>query len=283
MTTNDATTRRARAVAPSTRVRLPEDVSLIDESTPTPVANPSHEDTFRLPVGLRVCVIVPALNEGASVAAVVAAVNKALPGAQVVVIDDGSTDDTGLRALEAGAVVVPLPVNVGIGGAVQTGYRFAERNGFDVAIQIDGDGQHDPAETRLLLEPLVSGEADMAIGSRWLGRGDYLAPRGRRFGMRILSRLVTWRSGATFTDTTSGFRAVGTTGIALFAEHYPVDYPEVETIVLGSQHGLRIVEVPVRMAQREHGLSSISGLGSAYYMARVILVLVVGNTEWRDL
>jgi len=238
------------------------------------------DDGCRLPVGLQICVIVPALNESTTVGGVVASVQQALPGSRVVVIDDGSTDDTGARALEAGAAVIPLPVNVGIGGAVQTGYRFAARNGFDVAIQIDGDGQHDPAETRHLLGPIVSGEADMVVGSRWLGRGDYLAPRSRRFGMRILSALVTWRAGATFTDTTSGFRAVGRTGIALFAEHYPPDFPEVETIVLGRRKGLRIVEVPVSMSHREHGSSSISGLRSAYYMARVILTLLVGNSDW---
>jgi len=281
MTTNDATTRRHLPAAPTSRDVAPGGPGSPDAPEPAAAEDAARQDRFRLPVGLRVCVIVPALNEGGSVGAVVASVEQALPGAQVVVIDDGSTDDTGVRALEAGAAVIPLPVNLGIGGAVQTGYRFAAMNGFDVAIQIDGDGQHDPEETRLLLGPLIEGDADMTIGSRWLGRGDYLAPRSRRFGMRILSRLVTWRAGATFTDTTSGFRAVGANGMALFAEHYPVDYPEVETIVLASQHGLRIVEVPVRMTHREHGSSSISGLGSAYYMARVILALVAGNTDWR--
>jgi hypothetical protein len=254
--------------------------SVAQDARPPVATTVSAEHSFLLPVGLRVCVIVPALNEGASVGSVVASVARSLPGAQVVVIDDGSTDDTGARALEAGAVVVPLPVNVGIGGAVQTGYRFAARNGFDIAVQIDGDGQHDPAEMHLLLGPIIRGEADMSVGSRWLGRGDYLAPRGRRFGMRVLAALVTWRAGAAFTDTTSGFRAVGRNGIALFAEHYPPDFPEVETIVLGCRHDIRIVEVPVRMTHREHGTSSISGFRSGYFMARVILALLVGSTTW---
>ncbi len=240
-----------------------------------------HEAGTESGIELSTCVIVPSFNEGRSVASVVASIHVAMPGAQVVVVNDGSTDDTARQAARAGAVVITLPVNLGIGGAVQTGYRYALRNGFDVAMQIDGDGQHDPAEAARLLEPLIENRADMTVGSRWLGRGDYVAATSRRFGMRILARLVRWRTGKTFTDTTSGFRAVGRRGIELFASTYPTDFPEVESLVLGTHHGLRIVEVPVQMTARLHGRSSIAGLRSAYYMLRMIVSLIVGspNTE----
>lgn len=227
--------------------------------------------------GAGLCVIVPAHNEAASVADVVGSVYRALPLARVVVVDDGSFDDTAAQGAAAGAAVISLPVNLGIGGAVQAGFRYAVRHGFDMAVQVDGDGQHDPAETALLLEPIRAGAADMTIGSRWLGRGDYDAPAGRRIGMKILSALVAHRTGRTFTDTTSGFRAVGRAGIALFADHYPVDFPEVEALVLASRHGLRLQEVPVRMEARLHGRSSIAGIRSLYYMARVCLVLLVDS------
>jgi glycosyltransferase involved in cell wall biosynthesis len=220
-------------------------------------------------------VIVPAYNEGATVASVVSSIRRALPGTHVVVVDDGSEDDTSARAAAAGASVMTLPVNLGIGGAMQAGYRYALRRGFDVAMQVDGDGQHDPAEAGRLLAPIVSGEADMVVGSRWLGRGDYEAPSSRRLGMRILARLVRWRTGAVFTDTTSGFRAVGPSGVALFAHSYPADFPEVESLVVAKDHGLRIQEVGVHMNDRSHGRSSIAGVRSAYYMLRVVTVLVV--------
>jgi len=225
----------------------------------------------------RICVVVPAFNEARSIARVVERLHLSLPDAHVVVVNDGSEDDTARRALRAGATVITLPVNLGIGGAVQVGYRYALRHRFDVAIQVDGDDQHDPAEIERLLAPIREGRAEMAVGSRWLGRGDYVATTGRRFAMRFLARLVSWRTGATFTDTTSGFRAVGVEGIALFARSYPTDFPEVESLVLASRNGLRLEEVPVRMSPRGHGQSSITGFRSAYYMARVTVALVVGS------
>jgi glycosyltransferase involved in cell wall biosynthesis len=226
-------------------------------------------------VGERLLVIVPAYNEAPVIASVVTRIRQALPEARTLVVSDGSTDDTAVRARQAGAVVAELPVNLGIGGAVQTGYRYALRHGFDVAIQIDGDGQHDPAEVGRLLAPLRQGRADLVVGSRWLGRGEYVAPMGRRVGMHLLAAMVRWRTGQPVTDTTSGFRAAGPRAIRLFAHHYPADFPEVESLVLARRHGLRLLEVPVAMRPRAHGRSSIAGLRSAYYMARVGLALVV--------
>jgi hypothetical protein len=230
----------------------------------------------------RICVVIPAFNEANSVVRVIERAHQAIPEAHVVVVNDGSKDDTAVRALRAGATVIPLPVNLGIGGAVQAGYLYALRHGFDIAIQVDGDDQHDPAEIDRLLDPIRNRRADMTVGSRWLGRGDYVAPAGRRIAMRLLATLVRWRTGVTFTDTTSGFRAVGVEGIALFARSYPTDFPEVESLVLASRHGLRLEEVPVRMVPRTHGQSSIAGMRSAYYMARVTVALVVGSLSNRD-
>jgi glycosyltransferase involved in cell wall biosynthesis len=233
-------------------------------------------------VPARVCVVIPAFNEARSVARVIGRAQGALPQARVVVVNDGSKDETAVRALRAGATVITLPVNLGIGGAVQAGYLYALRHGFDIAIQVDGDDQHDPAEIERLLDPIRTGRAEMTVGSRWLGRGDYVAPQGRRVAMRLLAALVRWRTGGTFTDTTSGFRAVGAQGIALFARTYPTDFPEVESLVLASRNGLRVEEVPVRMTPRSHGQSSIAGLRSAYYMARVTVALVIGSLNRSD-
>ncbi len=246
------------------------------QPAPTPAGSPT------LARQARVCVIVPAYNEERSVATVVSGVRAALPKARVVVVDDGSSDRTAARASAAGAAVVRLPVNLGIGGAVQAGFQYALRHGFRMAMQVDGDGQHDPAEAVRLVEAVVTGRADLALGSRWLGRGDYVAPPSRRFGMRILAALVRWRTGRPFTDTTSGFRALGPSALELFARSYPADFPEVESIVLASRAGLRVEEVPVRMEERRHGRSSIAGVRSAYYMARVGLALLVGGLERRD-
>jgi hypothetical protein len=231
---------------------------------------------------LRICVIIPAYNEGESVQDVVHAVQHSLPKARTVVVDDGSTDDTSARAIQAGATVITLPVNLGIGGAVQTGYRYALRERFDICLQIDGDGQHDPEEAPLLIAPLVHGDADLVVGSRWLGRGDYIASPSRRMGMKILARLVRWKTGAVVTDPTSGFRAVSSKGISLYAANYPADYPEVEALLLATNDGLRIMEIPVRMHSRQYGMSSISGLGSAYYMARVSLSVILDRPSRRQ-
>jgi glycosyltransferase involved in cell wall biosynthesis len=224
----------------------------------------------------RTCVVVPAFNEGQSIEKVIFAIREHMPGATIAVVNDGSSDDTEERARAAGALVLSLSLNLGIGGAVQTGYKYALAQGFSFAVQIDGDGQHDPSETHHLIEQLLVGGADIVIGSRWLGRGNYVAPRNRRYGMKILESIVSWRAGVRFTDTTSGFRALNSRAIALFAEHYPSDYPEVESILLARHFGLQVFEVPVMMKPREHGHSSIRGLKTLYFMVRVTIGLLLG-------
>lgn len=244
------------------------------------VGDPAEEESEARHV--RACVVVPAFNEERSVGQLVEALRRVLPVAEVVVVDDGCSDGTAEVARRSGATVVSLPVNLGIGGAVQAGFRYAVREGFSVAVQVDGDGQHDPGEVPRLLRAVVSGGADVAIGSRWLGRGDYCAPTNRRFGMWVLMWLVRWRTGQRFTDTTSGFRAVGPRALHLFAATYPGDFPEVESIVIAKRAGLTVSEVPVRMSKREYGRSSIAGWRSAYYMARVGMALVLGGPGPRE-
>jgi glycosyltransferase involved in cell wall biosynthesis len=199
------------------------------------------------------------------------------PELDVLVIDDGSEDGTAASAAAAGAAVVRLPFNLGIGGAVQTGFKYALEHGYDTAIRLDGDGQHDPQEIPRLLVPLARGEADVVVGSRFAdGSGDYRPPFARRAGIRWFARLVSLLTGQKLTDTTSGFQAVNARAIRLFASDYPHDYPEVEAAVMVVRHKLRITEVPTQMRGRETGTSSITALRSFYYAIKVTLALLVG-------
>jgi glycosyltransferase involved in cell wall biosynthesis len=224
----------------------------------------------------RVIAVVPAYDEEGAIGEVVSGVRALDDRFDVVVVDDASTDRTADAAAAAGATVVRLPYNLGIGGAVQTGFRFALERGYEVAVRLDGDGQHDPAELPKLLAPLEAGEADIVTGSRFAG-GDngYRPPLGRRIGIVFFARLVSLLTRQRVTDTTSGFQALNRRGIALFAEDYPSDYPEVEATLLVLKHRLRLLEVPVRMREREHGTSSITFVRSVYYMLKVTLALLV--------
>jgi glycosyltransferase involved in cell wall biosynthesis len=224
----------------------------------------------------RVVAVVPAYDEEAAIGPVVEEIRAYDPTIDVVVVDDGSSDGTAASAAAAGAAVVRLPFNLGIGAAVQTGFRYALEHGYDVAVRLDGDGQHDPAELPKLLEPLARDEADVVTGSRFRELdGGYRPPVARRLGISWFARLVSMLSGQRVTDTTSGFQALNARGIALFASDYPSDYPEVEATVLLLKHRLRLVEVPVRMREREHGSSSITVIRSLYYAVKVTLALIV--------
>jgi glycosyltransferase involved in cell wall biosynthesis len=226
---------------------------------------------------LRRIAIVPALNEELALPLVIDELRAFDPGLDIVVVDDGSVDRTAAVAAAKGARVLRLPFNLGIGGAVQTGFRYAYEHGYDLAVRVDGDGQHDPQQLGLVIEPVLRGEADIAVGSRFASlRPGYRSSRTRRIGIRLLAWVVSRIVGQRVTDTTSGFQALNREGIALFARDYPHDYPEVEATVMVFRHRLRLREVPVSMRERGGGQSSITALRSIYYMVKVLLAIFVG-------
>ena len=220
----------------------------------------------------RCLVIVPAFNESKSVGRVVGRLRRALPETDVLVIDDGSTDDTAAHVPD-GCTVVSLPFNLGIGGAMQAGYRYAALHDYDVAVQVDGDGQHRPGEVRRLVQRLVNGGDDLVVGSRFLEDGRYRQSVSRKAGSLVLGKLIRLLGGLHVTDCTSGFRAVSRRTIRAFAHWYPEDYPEPEVILLLHRAGFRVGEIPVRMRQRRHGRSSISLLGGVFYVMKVVVCL----------
>jgi hypothetical protein len=220
--------------------------------------------------------IVPALNEAAAIGRVIQEIRAADPTFEIVVVDDGSDDGTGAVAEAAGAKLLILHFNLGIGGAVQTGFRYALTNGFDVAVQIDGDGQHDPKQVRVILEPLLAGEADVVIGSRYAGVGTYRARGLRRVGQRLFASIVSLLVRQSLTDTSSSFRALNRRSLSLFAADYPHGFLEtVEATVLAGKYRLRIKEVPVTMRERETGSTSLTIPLSLFYSAKVLLAVFV--------
>ncbi len=247
---------------------------------------------------MRTLVFIPAWNEGDSVASVIAGVRERLPDADVLVVDDGSTDATATRAREAGATVASLPFNQGLGAALQTGYLYALREGFDFCVHLDADGQHPPAEVARLLEEVYADRADLVIGSRYrerarldeaapgAGRGDSANPAAgddyrptlsRRIGTSVFRFFLTLATRQRFTDTTSGMRAANRRVMALFSENYSPDFAEIESLQLAVRQGLRVEEVPVRMLERVGGSSFLTPLRSAFFIFKGMIVLLVGQ------
>jgi len=224
---------------------------------------------------MRVLVVVPAFNEARSLPAVAAGLRACGTPVDVCVVDDGSTDGTAEVARGLGLQVLRLPLNLGIGGAVQTGYRWARARGYDAVVQLDGDDQHDATSLPALLGPLECGQADLVIGSRFLQPGGFRSTPTRRLAIRYLSWFLRFRCGARVTDPTSGFRAAGPRALALFADDYPSDYPEPEAVALARRRGLTVMEVPAGMRARSQGRSSISALGSIYYLVKVSVALLL--------
>lgn len=231
---------------------------------------------------MKILVIIPALNEEKSIGTVIRNVKSSIPEADILVINDGSSDGTSPAASSAGADVVNLPFNLGIGGAMQTGYMLARRLNYDIAIQVDGDGQHNPAYIRSLIAPIEAGTADVVIGSRYIKETAYKSTVLRRAGMIFFSSLVKFLTGRSIKDTTSGFRAVNRKIIHYFADYYPSDYPEVDVLVKLFKLNARVVELPVEMSVRQGGKSSITPLRSIYYMIKVSLSLIIGAMRTRD-
>lgn len=219
-------------------------------------------------------VVVPALNEELSVSHVVENVQKHLPGATCLVVNDGSTDRTAAVAQYAGALVADLPFNVGVGGAMRLGFRFALENGYSSVIQIDADGQHNPAEAPKILKELTG--SDIVIGARFAGEGDYEAKGPRKWAMSFLAKVLSKTAHVQLTDTTSGFRAAGPRAIDLFASNYPVEYlgDTVESLVLAARAGFVIKQVPVSMSPRLQGTPSQSPFKATLFLARVGLAVL---------
>ena len=236
---------------------------------------------FRISGEPRVLAIVPAYNEAGSLPTLIAVLKSRYPQYDVAVINDGSTDDTAEAVRRSGARLVSLPCNLGIGGAVQTGFRIARDEGYDVAVQVDGDGQHPADQVHLVVNALLETGSDIAIGSRFLSGDGYQSTLSRRMGISFFSRWLSAICHTRITDATSGFRAINRRAMELLANEYAEDYPEVEAVLVAHRAGLRICEVPVQMAARTTGSSSIGGLRSASYMVKVSLAILMAALRKR--
>lgn len=223
----------------------------------------------------KVLIIIPAYNESENIEHVVRHMMEEAPQYDYLVINDGSTDNTLELCENARFAYLDLPINMGIGGAVQAGYVYARKNHYDIAVQMDGDGQHDIAYLDEMLRPILNKEADVVIGSRFLEKEGFQSSAGRRLGINILSGLIRLTTGQRIMDVTSGYRAVNRMFIDIYSKDYPTDYPEPEAIVAAIMHRGRVREVPVQMRAREGGTSSITFKKSIYYMIKVTLAILV--------
>ena len=233
----------------------------------------------------KILAIVPALNEQDNIGSVVRSLRTTAPWLDVLVIDDGSTDQTAEVARAQGAKVISLPVNLGIGGAVQTGFLYAVKHHYDVALQVDGDGQHKASEIKKLVDPVLKGEADVTIGSRFLAKTSYKSAWPRRLGIYFLSKTIQSVVRKNYTDPTSGFRAYNQKALRVVATHYSTDYPEPDSIVTLVKNRLRVIEISVEMDARLSGNSSITPFKSGYYMFKVSLAIILNSMMsriWRD-
>lgn len=230
---------------------------------------------------MNVLIIIPAYNEQDNIENVIYSLKKEALNMDYIIINDCSKDNTAKICSENKFNYISLPVNLGIGGSVQTGYRYAWEHGYDIAIQHDGDGQHDSAYIRQILQPIIHGQADITIGSRFIEKEGYQSSKSRRLGIAFLSRLIYLCSGTKVKDVTSGYRAVNKKFIQFYAENYPADYPEPEAIVAASLNGARIKEVPVVMRERTNGVSSINFTKSVYYMIKVSLAIIICRLTYR--
>lgn len=221
-------------------------------------------------------IIVPAFNEEESIAGTLTKLSelkRQIPSLEVCVVNDGSEDQTADIVKRFNVVLVNLPNNLGIGGAVQTGYKYAYHNGYEIAVQFDADGQHNAKDLVQLLEPLVMGEADMVVGSRFVKKTSYKGSIARRIGIYYFYSILKLLTNERFTDPTSGYRAKNRKVIELFAQSYPKDYPEPEVLIQLHKKGLKIKEITANMQERQGGVSSITPIKTIYYMSKVTLAI----------
>lgn len=220
-------------------------------------------------------IIIPAYNEEENIERTVNAIQKSAQGFDYVIINDCSTDNTRKICEEKEFNIVNLPINLGIGGAVQTGYKYAYENGYDVAVQVDGDGQHDPEFLNTMADYLIEHQVDMVIGSIFIEKKGFQSSITRRMGIQFFSKLIKVLTGKKITDPTSGLRMIGRNVMEIFSEDYPRDYPEPESIVAVLRKNMKIEEIPVVMLERQGGVSSISPKKSIYYMIKVTLAILI--------
>ena len=220
-------------------------------------------------------IIIPAYNEEENIERTVNAIQKSAQGFDYVIINDCSTDNTRKICEEKEFNIVNLPINLGIGGAVQTGYKYAYENGYDVAVQVDGDGQHDPEFLNTMADYLIEHQVDMVIGSRIIEKNGFHSSITRRMGIQFFSKLIKVLTGKKITDPTSGLRMIGRNVMEIFSEDYPRVYPEPESIVAVLRKNMKIEEIPVVMLERQGGVSSISPKKSIYYMIKVTLAILI--------
>lgn len=228
----------------------------------------------------KVLIIIPAYNEEANIDRVVRRMTNIAPQYDYLVVNDGSSDRTMEICREGKFTYLDLSINMGIGGAVQAGYVYAYKNGYDIAVQMDGDGQHDIQYLDRLLDPIVKQEADVVIGSRFIEKEGFQSTASRRMGINILSYLILLTTGKRIMDVTSGYRAVNRTFIAIYSKDYPSDYPEPEALVTAIMYRGRVKEVPVKMNAREGGTSSITLKKSVYYMIKVSLAILIRRLSY---
>lgn len=229
---------------------------------------------------MKCLVIIPAYNEEQNIEEVVKRIIRKCPQYDYLVVNDGSNDGTETLCRDEGFNIINLPINLGIGGAVQAGYRYAKKNHYDIAIQIDGDGQHDISYAEKMVEQIEAGEADTVIGSRFLKKEGFQSSFSRRVGIRFLSKLIRVCTGVKICDVTSGFRAVNKSLIDIYSTDYSADYPEPEAIVSAVMYGATIKEIPVVMQERQSGKSSIRFWNSVYYMIKVTLAIIIRRISY---
>lgn len=224
---------------------------------------------------MKILIIIPAYNEDGNIEQIIENLQNNYSQYDYIIINDCSEDDTKKILYNNDADCLNLPINLGIGGAVQAGYIFALENNYDIAVQMDGDGQHNPEYLNTIIEPILNGEADYVIGSRFISKEGFQSSVLRRVGIKLLSKLIYLMCKVTILDVTSGFRAVNKRCIELFANKYAQDYPEPEAIVSSALKGIMIKEVPVVMNERVNGVSSINGFKSIYYMIKVFIAIII--------
>ena len=224
-------------------------------------------------------IIIPAYNEEKNIISVVKDIEKFASEFDYIIVNDCSTDDTYNVCVKNGFNVINLPVNLGIGGAMQTGYKFAKKYNYDVAVQFDGDGQHDAKYLNKLMDDMIKNNSDMVIGSRFIKNEGFQSSKLRRIGINFFSFLFKFLYNIKISDTTSGLRMVNSKIISMFCDYYPKDYPEPETTAICIRNGYKVNEIPVIMKEREHGVSSINFIKSIYYMIKVTLAILIDCTK----